>query len=447
MYILTALALVCALGSEDPIALAPANSLDAFRPEYGAWAFADSVAPRADNPRRLQATGDAGTVLYNGPAGRTVNLVTKDSFGDVDLRAEFLVPKGANSGIKFNGQYEVQIADSYGKAEAAANDCGGIYPRAELLPTYHHIDKGFPPSTNASREPGAWQTLEISFRAPRFNAEGKKIANARFAKVVLNGTTIHENRELPYPTGHAWRRPEMARGPILLQGDHGPVAFRNITIKPALQGATTDLNAQFNDPALNVQQFVERFESESREVFHERKALADACGLKAGMTIADVGAGTGAFSLVFSERVGPTGAVHAVDISQPFLDSIARRAKEFGFAQLKPILGTQTDTRLPEKSCDVVFICDTYHHFENPQPILASIRKALRPGGKLVIVEFDKHDNASDFIKQHVRGTKAEFVNEIEAAGFRSVDLPGAPKLKENFIAAFEPIATGGERE
>jgi hypothetical protein len=100
-----------------------------------------------------------------------------------------------------------------------------------MLPRYHHIDDGIPPRVNAARPFGEWQTLDVVFRAPRFDAGGKKVRNARFDKVVLNGQVIHENVELATPTGHAWRQKEVARGPILLQGDHGPVAFRKIRMR------------------------------------------------------------------------------------------------------------------------------------------------------------------------------------------------------------------------
>src|SRR5262249_20932445 len=105
-------------------------------------------------------------------------------------------------------------------------------PRAELKPKYHHIDDGIAPKKNACKAPGEWQTLDMIFLAPRFDESGKKTANAKFVKVVLNGETVHENVEVEYPTGHAWHDKEMAKGPLLLQADHGPVAFRNLRVRP-----------------------------------------------------------------------------------------------------------------------------------------------------------------------------------------------------------------------
>jgi hypothetical protein len=125
------------------------------------------------------------------------------------------------------------MKDSHGKKTPNADDCGGIYPRAELLPRYRTIDKGFPPRTNAAKPAGTWQTLDIIFQAPRFDPDGKKTQNARFVKVTLNGQVIHEDVELKWPTGHAWRtKKEVPHGPLFLQGDHGPVAYRNVRVRP-----------------------------------------------------------------------------------------------------------------------------------------------------------------------------------------------------------------------
>lgn len=214
------------------------TSLAAFKSPTGDWKAVPSVRLDPKNPKRLVAVeksaGDVkkGVVWYNGPLGRTTNLVTKQVFGDAEIHLEFLVPKGSNSGIKTQGVYEVQIFDSHGVAKATASHNGGVYPRAELLPTYHHIDDGYPPKVNASKPPGEWQTLDIVWQSPKFDASGKKTANAKFVKVVLNGKVVQEDLEVPCPTGHNWRNQETPTGPIFLQADHGPVAFRNVKIRP-----------------------------------------------------------------------------------------------------------------------------------------------------------------------------------------------------------------------
>jgi len=211
--------------SQDP-------HLAAWQKPTGQWFLTDKVEVDPNNPRRLKAKPGQGAILVNGPTGRTPDIHTKASFKDVEVHTEFLIPKGSNSGIKLEGWYEIQIYDSYGVKKLSGSDCGGIYPRAEMEPVYHHIDDGVPPRVNASRRPGEWQTLDIIFQAPRFDEDGKKIANARFVKVVLNGQVVQDNVEVKTPTGNNWRNQEIPTGPVLLQGDHGPVAFRNLRIRP-----------------------------------------------------------------------------------------------------------------------------------------------------------------------------------------------------------------------
>lgn len=206
------------------------TNLDAWRKPDKRWLLAGRVAVDTDNPRLLTAATGTG-ILVNGKKGRARDLLSKREFGDVEVRLEFLIPRRSNSGVKLQGLYEIQICDSWGVKKPKGSDCGGIYPRAELRPKYHYLDKGVPPRLNACKKPGQWQTLDIRFQAPRFDADGKKTANARFLKVVLNGQVIHDNIEAATPTGHAWHRKESATGPLLLQGDHGPIAFRNVRVR------------------------------------------------------------------------------------------------------------------------------------------------------------------------------------------------------------------------
>ena len=170
-------------------------------------------------------------VLIDGPAGRTRYLLTKQDSGDLEAHIEFLIPRHSNSGVKLQGLYEVQIVDSHGAKHLTGNDCGGIYPRAELLPRYHHLDAGHAPFIDAAKPAGEWQSLDLVFKATRFDESARKVANSRLVKVVLNGEIVQEDLELQAPTGHAWRLPEVQRGPLMLQADHGSVAFRNIRVR------------------------------------------------------------------------------------------------------------------------------------------------------------------------------------------------------------------------
>ncbi len=202
------------------------TSLDAWKAPVEGWTTVGSVGLDPKNPKLLVAEPGVG-VIYNGPTGRARNLISRESFGDVEIHLEFMIPKGSNSGIKFQAVYEVQIFDSFGAKKLKGSDCGGVYPRSEEKPKYHHIDDGHPPLVNASKAPGEWQTLDLVFLAPRIDADGKKTASARIT-AKLNGQVVQDNLEATTPTGAAWHDREKATGPILLQADHGPVAFRNV---------------------------------------------------------------------------------------------------------------------------------------------------------------------------------------------------------------------------
>jgi len=205
------------------------HELDAWRTPTGAWFVAGDARQDTSDPTKLAGVPGRG-VIINGP-GKTRNLFSREDFGDIEAHFEFLIPRDSNSGVKLQGLYEIQICDSASARKLTGSECGGVYPRAELLPRYHHLDDGYGPKVNAARPAGEWQTLDLVFKAPRFDAAGKKVASARFVKVVLNGKLVHEDLELKAPTGHAWRLPEVPRGPLMLQADHGPVAFRNIRVR------------------------------------------------------------------------------------------------------------------------------------------------------------------------------------------------------------------------
>ncbi|MGA2797840.1 MAG: tetratricopeptide repeat protein [Thermoguttaceae bacterium] len=146
----------------------------------------------------------------------SVDIYSVVKFGDCNIDLEFMIPKDSNSGVYVMGEYEIQILDSFGKKDMTWNDLGAIYEAAA-------------PKLNAAKAPGQWQNLSVEFIAPRFE-DGEKTANARFVKVTLNGQVIQENVEMKGPTPGGLTGKEVAEGPLMFQGDHGPVAFRNIKI-------------------------------------------------------------------------------------------------------------------------------------------------------------------------------------------------------------------------
>jgi hypothetical protein len=206
------------------------GDLSAWRQRSGDWQVVGEVAVDAENDKRLAAQPGSG-IIVNGPKGKTVDLFSAAEFADVQAHIEFMVPRGSNSGVYFMGRYEVQILDSWGVAELKHGDCGGIYQRWDE----NRQPKGYeghPPRVNASLPPGQWQSFDVTFRAPRFDAAGRKIANARFEKVVHNGVVVHEAVEVTGPTRAAAYKDEEPTGPLMVQGDHGPVAYRNTWILP-----------------------------------------------------------------------------------------------------------------------------------------------------------------------------------------------------------------------
>jgi sugar phosphate isomerase/epimerase len=196
------------------------------------WSMAGDAYQHSRNEYLLSTSQGTG-VVTNGRGVKVPFLVSKREFGDVRAHIEFMIPKGSNSGVYFQGRYEIQIFDSYGDTNTTypGNECGGIYPRWDETRSGKAY-QGHSPKVNASKPPGQWQTFDCVFKAPRFDNSGKKIADACFIKVFLNGVLIHQNVEVTGPTRASLKADEGATGPLVLQGDHGPVAYRNIWVVP-----------------------------------------------------------------------------------------------------------------------------------------------------------------------------------------------------------------------
>ena len=171
----------------------------------------------------LKEDGPARWQLVEGNAVEVVpssdSLISRRQFGDCHVHLEFrTLGAPTNSGIYLQARYEVDINESFGRADGPP--CGNL---GNCTP------KGTAPMARASRAPLEWQALDVDFRAPRFDAAGKKTANAR-ATVLLNGQKLYDAQELNPPTGAASRLGEAPTGPIMLQ-EHGmPVQFRNVWV-------------------------------------------------------------------------------------------------------------------------------------------------------------------------------------------------------------------------
>lgn len=236
---------------------------------------------------------------------------------------------------------------------------------------------------------------------------------------------LYDCKALLFPAAALW----------LLSVAPGDVTAQEKSVRPGI-------NDSFRDP--NVDEFVKRFEIESREVYARRNEIVAACKLVPGQTVADIGAGTGLFTRLFAEAVGENGRVVAVDIAQKFLDHIATTSREAGLKNIDTVLCTADSTELPPHSVDVAFICDTYHHFEFPLKTMTSLRGALKPNGRVIVIDFRKIPGvSSDFVMGHVRAPQSVFESEIVAAGFLKSREEGE-LLSENYFVEFTRSETPG---
>jgi predicted methyltransferase len=197
------------------------------------------------------------------------------------------------------------------------------------------------------------------------------------------------------------------------------------------------VNEKFLDPELKVEEWTERFETESREIHRQREAIVKAVGIREGMVVADIGAGTGLFTMLFGKAAAPGGRVYAVEIAQKFVDHLGARAAKEKVSGVVPVLGTARSVELPDGVVDVAFICDVYHHFEYPADTMKSLWKAMKPGGTVVLIDFHRiAGKSSEWTMGHVRAGQEVFEREIAAAGFEKV---GEEKgfLLENYFVRF----------
>ncbi len=198
------------------------------------------------------------------------------------------------------------------------------------------------------------------------------------------------------------------------------------------------LNARFLDEQLDIDKLVQMFEGESREIAAERAAIVAALELQEGETIADIGGGTGLFMTPLADAVGESGKVIAVDISPKLVQFMKERAEREGRSQVVAVLGGERAVGLAKDSVDVMLVCDTYHHFEYPDTTNRSLLHALKPGGRLIVVDFDRIEGASrQWVLDHVRADRQTFRAELEAAGFLFRDEVAIEGLAENYVLRF----------
>ena len=221
------------------------NNLDAFVDPPKNWIISGDAVADYEKTHDLQSIQGTGVVVDDFAKNNQMHLYTKEKFGDVELKLDFMMAKNSNSGVYLQGRYEIQLLDSWTKINPTAYDEGAIYPRRDQQ---RGSFEGVPPLMNVSRAPGLWQHLDIKFRAPQFDNNGNKIKDARFEEVYLNGVLIQEAANVTGPTTSAMFTDEEATGPLVLQGDHGPVAFKNIQYRrlpPVNDSVAGDNNASY----------------------------------------------------------------------------------------------------------------------------------------------------------------------------------------------------------
>ena len=217
------------------------NNLEFFQTPTANWKLIGEIQAGYNDTMLNTAKGmgilhnDFSRAIQNKPVH---NLVTKMEHGDMMLEFDFMMAKGSNSGVYFQSRYEVQLYDSWGVKTPRSSDLGGLYQTIKK----GNGMRGKAPMKNAALAPGLWQHMEISFQAPRFDTKGNKTADARFIYVKLNGITLHENINVDGPTISASFEDEKPYGPLMIQGDHGTFAIKNIKY-----AAQDDLNVDLHD--------------------------------------------------------------------------------------------------------------------------------------------------------------------------------------------------------
>lgn len=197
------------------------------------------------------------------------------------------------------------------------------------------------------------------------------------------------------------------------------------------------INARFVSPDLDTDEAAAGFESDTREVYTRRHDVMQALGITPGMTVADVGAGSGFYVELMAEAVGRNGHVYAVEISRNWIELLEQKVADEGLRQVTVVEGTPTSVELPADSVDLIFSSDTYHHFEFPQTTLASIFRALRSGGRWVVLDYDRIPGVTSPDRMnHLRIGRAEAIAEIEEAGFVLEEEPDIG-LVDNYLAIF----------
>lgn len=206
----------------------PLINLNAFREPGKNWIVSSDAAVDFTKPNDMRSVKGEGVLVNDLTRNGQMHLYTKEEFGDMHLELDFMMAKNSNSGIYFQGRYEIQLLDSWTRLVPTSSDLGGIYNRWNQQRGNY---EGTAPVMNVAKAPGLWQHLSVKFRAPRFNDKGVKITDARFEEVYINGVLVQQEAFVTGPTGSSMFQDEKPTGPLVIQGDHGQVAVKNISYR------------------------------------------------------------------------------------------------------------------------------------------------------------------------------------------------------------------------
>jgi predicted methyltransferase len=204
----------------------------------------------------------------------------------------------------------------------------------------------------------------------------------------------------------------------------------------------TGPNDAYLDPRTSAEDWNRLLSARGRELYDERELVVRLAAVRPGMAIADVGAGTGLFTMMLSDAVGPNGRVYAEEVVGKFSQYIALTAARQARWNVVSVVGTDRSVGLPPDSIDLAFVCDVYHHFEHPDEMLASIRSALHEDGELFLVEFRREATSPAWVFEHVRAGEDQVLREFEEAGF--VRLSKDDSLHDSYIARFRRSGASG---
>ncbi|OGV95471.1 MAG: hypothetical protein A3I04_03890 [Nitrospinae bacterium RIFCSPLOWO2_02_FULL_39_110] len=190
------------------------------------------------------------------------------------------------------------------------------------------------------------------------------------------------------------------------------------SLSPILSGVDAEEIHHKHHPFKSINEYIQRMESPDRAEWQKPKKVVDYLAIRDGDVIADIGAGSGYFSVLLSKRVGDSGRIYAVDIENEMIEYIEKRAKKERLNNIKTILSKSDDPLLLESSIDLIFICDTYHHIEGRDNYLKILKKVLKKNGRLAIVDFHVVDTPVG-PPLNIRISKDKIMGEILKAGFK----------------------------